>query len=82
MRKMRQFCTAAFLAMVLTISAFAGEIQLPSVTNPPPQQSTSAGDIQMPSASAAGQTETPLVSDIGSLTETALTLMVNVLSVF
>lgn len=84
MRKIRQLCAAASLAMVLTTSAFAGDIQLPSVTTPPPPppQATSTGEMQTPSASVAGETDTPLTSDAGLVTEMALSLLAGALSVF
>jgi hypothetical protein len=84
MRKIRQLCAAAFLTIALTISALAGDIQLPGVTNPPPdkQQTSATGDMQTPSASAAGQMETPLVPDTESVAEIALTLLVDALSIF
>lgn len=80
MRKICQLGAAAFLAMVITTSAFAGEIQLPSVTAPPPQPIT--GEMQTPSASVAGQMDMPLASDADTLRELALTLLAGALSVF
>jgi hypothetical protein len=82
MRKIRCLCTAAFLAIVFTTSAFAGDIQTPGVTSPPSQTTSATGDIQLPGASASGQMGTPLTSDADSVAEIALALMVNVLSVF
>ncbi len=82
MRKIRQLCAAAFLVVVLTTAAFAGDIQLPSVTSPPPdqQQPSATGDIQNPSASVAGQMDIPFVSD--PVAQAALAMTLNALSVF
>jgi hypothetical protein len=77
MKKFQQLCAAVVLTLVLALSAFAGEMGCPGITSAPSDQQTSAtGDIQLPSSSATGQVDIPLVA------ETALTLMVNVLSVF
>ncbi|HEY0319787.1 MAG TPA: hypothetical protein VGC66_02330 [Pyrinomonadaceae bacterium] len=82
MRKIRQLCAAAFLAMVLTTSAFAGDIQLPGITAPPPPSQTITGEIQLPSASVAGQMDMLLASDADTLREIALSLLAGALSAF
>ncbi|HKS29220.1 MAG TPA: hypothetical protein VJS44_15435 [Pyrinomonadaceae bacterium] len=92
MKSVRRLCGAFILTLALNFSAFAGDVQFPGVTSPPPDQQTSApGDIQLPSATgeiqtpgatSAGQMDTPLTSDAGTVAEWALTLMANVLSVF
>lgn len=82
MRTIRQLCVAICLTLILTLSAFAGEMQNPSVTSPPPDQpqTSATGDIQNPSASVEGQVDTPPLSD--SVSAAAFALMVNALSVF
>lgn len=83
MRTFRQLCAVTVLTLILSLSAFAGEMQTPSVTAPPPSsQTSSTGEMQTPSASVAGETETPLAADADSMTAMALFLMVGTLSVF
>jgi hypothetical protein len=78
MKKFHQLCAVVVLTLTLALPAFAGEMGCPGVTSPPPdqQQNSATGEIQLLSASVTGQMDIPLVA------ETALTLMVNVLSVF
>ncbi|MBD0370721.1 MAG: hypothetical protein ICV60_07810 [Pyrinomonadaceae bacterium] len=84
MKKLQRFWAAATLILVLSFPTFAGDILCPGVTNPPPdqQQTSATGEMQNPSVTVAGPMDTPLTSDAGSVAEIALTLMVNVLSVF
>lgn len=84
MKIVRQICAASILTLALSFSAFAGDIQFPSVTNKPPdqQQTSVTGEMQTPGATVAGQMDTPSASDAGSVAEIALTLMLNVFSVF
>lgn len=75
MRNLRQLCATSFLTMIITTSAFAGDMQTPGITAPPPDQ-------QPPVAAVAGQTDTTLISDAGQAAGIALTLLANALSVF
>lgn len=76
MKKLQRFWGAAALTLVLSFPALAGDILCPGITSAPSQGATLTGEMQTPSASVAGQMDIPLVA------ETALTLMVNVLSAF
>jgi type 1 fimbria pilin len=60
--KIRNLLTATILSLTLTISAFAGEMQLPGYTTPPPcttdinsdcTQNQTAGEMQLPGITAA-----------------------------
>jgi hypothetical protein len=82
MRKARQLCVASLLTLILTFPALAGEIQLPGVASPPPQQPSVTGEMACPGASVAGQMDTGLASDADSVAEIALNFLVNALSVF
>jgi hypothetical protein len=82
MKKLQRFWAAAALTLVLSFPAFAGDILCPGITSAPPQQTSVTGDIQMPGASVAGQMDTGLASDAGSVAEIALNFLVSALSVF
>jgi hypothetical protein len=83
MKNLRQLCAATFLMLVITASVLAGDMQTTGITTTPPAQQTSTtGDIQAPSTSATAQMETPSILDAYPATEIAMTLMLNVISVF
>jgi hypothetical protein len=73
MTNFRQFCAAVTLMLVLTFSAFAGDIQLPG------QTVTFAGDTQTPGVTAAGEILTPGAT-ADPLTEMALGFLLNLSS--
>lgn len=75
MRNVRQLCAATFLTLIVTISAFAGEMQTTGITNQPTDQQT-------PGTSVTGQISTPLIPDADQAAQIALTLIANALSVF
>ena len=75
MRNLRQLCAASFLTMIVTISAFAGDMQTTTITAQPSDPQTSGPAV-------TGQMTTPLVSDASQSVEIALTLIANALSVF
>lgn len=81
MKRIRQFCAAMALTLALTLSAFAGEMQTPSVTTPPPPASAT-GDIPFPGITAAGDMAGPGLTAVDPLTEIALAFMTGALSVF
>lgn len=58
MKTMKAICTAAILALALTVPAYAGEISTPGVTC---ESETCPGDIHTPCAeeSIAGDISTP-----------------------
>jgi hypothetical protein len=43
MKNRKPFCAAAILSLALTIPAFAGDIQTPTVTAPPPPPAKAEG---------------------------------------
>jgi hypothetical protein len=83
MKRFQQLCAVVVLALTLASPAFAGEMGCPGVTSPPPDQhqTSATGDIQAPGALVA-ETDTPLTSDAGLVTEMALSLLAGALSVF
>ena len=49
MRKLEQLCTATVLTLALSFTAFAGIMDTPAATSPPPTQQTSVpGSIDTP----------------------------------
>jgi hypothetical protein len=77
MKQLRQLCAAGALTLALALSAFAGDIDTPGITAPPPPPSQSVtGEIQTPGVTSS--------SDIAadSVLEIALDLMQGVLSLF
>jgi hypothetical protein len=80
MRTIRHLCAATLLVVALTFTAYAGEIQTPSIT-PTPQQVTT-GNIELPCESAAAQTDTSLESQVDTVGEMALTLLASMMSIF
>jgi hypothetical protein len=76
MREIRQLCAAALLTLALAFSAFAGDIQVPSVVEPPDPLNVESTPC------VSGQMETSLISDTDLLADSTLAFMVNMLSVF
>ena len=53
MKTLQNLCAAVVLTFVLAIPAFAGEIDLPGASSPPPPNPvTTQGEIQIPGATA------------------------------
>ena len=83
MKKLKHLCAATVLALTLTLSAFAGEMSSPGIKSSSSQQeSSAAGDIGMPGATAAGEILTPGLSGLDPVTEAALGLLDSLLSLF
>jgi ABC-type amino acid transport system permease subunit len=82
MKKLKHLCAATVLTLTLTLSAFAGEMSSPGITSSSPQESSAAGDIGMPGATAAGEILTPGLSGLDPVTEAALGLLGSLLSLF
>lgn len=83
MKNLQRFCATTFLALAVTLSAFAGEIPTPGATNPMPQQESSVtGEILMPGATATGDMSTPGLTALDPVTEAALSLLQGLLSLF
>ena len=51
MRYLRLFCATAALVCALAFSAYAGNIECPAITQPPPQETTD-GNIECPAIQA------------------------------
>ena len=82
MKALRQLCVASVFILALTMPAFAGEIETPKTSTPPPAPSAAtAGDIE---TTFTGQIETPSgeATATDSATEIALNLLQSVLALF
>ena len=83
MKTLRQLCVAVVFTLALSISTFAGEIDITKTSPPPsqPQTATVNGDMQ---TGLTGQEETGSgeVSATDSATETVLNLLQSVLALF
>ena len=79
MKKFRQFCACFVLTLIVALSAFAGEIPFPGDTNPPPPPSmlsdTSTSD-------ATSNTSTSAAVTLDPVTETTISLLQSVNSIF
>ena len=83
MKNLRQFFIAVVLTFALALSAFAGDMSCPGVTNPPPpQQSSVTGDMPGPGATATGDMSTPGMTAFGPMTEFTLSLLQSVMFFF
>jgi len=78
MKKFRQFFACFVLTLVFTLSAFAGDIPFPGVTDPPP--STVLSDTSTSDATSNSSTYDAVVLD--PLTETTISLLQSVNSLF
>lgn len=81
MKTLRQLCVALAFTLVLTIPAFAGEIETGIAPPPPAQTVTANGEISTP---VAGQEEagSGKATAADSVTESVLNLLQSVLSLF
>ena len=75
MKNLRQLCAVLVLTLMLTLSAFAGQIEIGYVP-PPPQQSTAQGEATM---SNTGEISTGVMD---TTTEITLNLLQSVLALF
>jgi hypothetical protein len=83
MKKLQQFCPVVVLTLVLTFSAFGGDISIPGATSPtPPPPSSVAGDMGTPGATATGEIQFPGVVKLDPVTEAALSLLQSILFLF
>ena len=83
MKRFQRSCAAVVLTLTLTLSAFAGDMPCPGVTNQPStQQSSVAGDIGAPGATATGEIPGPGMAALDPVTEAALSLLQSLLSLF
>ena len=73
MKPLRQFCAAVAFTLVLSFSAFAGDIQAPGVVSqpPPPPQSVVTGDMA-----------DPCIVVLDPLTEITLSMLESILYIF
>ncbi len=82
MKKFHQFCAVVFLAAALSLSTFAGDIQAPGMTSPPPPQPSVVSETETPGAPDAGEIGCPGVTTLDPVTEAALSLLQSILSLF
>lgn len=72
MKTLKSICAAAIVSLALAIPTFAGDIQTPTVVNPPPPATILgdvstpgvAGDMGNPGAKSPGEIGTPGLVDI------------------
>lgn len=81
MNRLRRFSVATILTLVLALPVFAGEIECGVVSPPPPQQVATTGDIHCGFilTSETSGTET---ASIDPVTETVLSVLQGLLSLF
>ena len=82
MNKLQKFCAAVILTAIFTLSAFAGDIPMPGVTDPPPQRDLATGEISFPGASAEGDILSSDIAVLDPITELMLSLLQNPLPLF
>ena len=81
MKTLRQLCVASVLTLTFSLSAFAGEIQTTVTSSPPPQTMTANGEIQT-TVTGQAETDSSEATAADSVAETAMNLLVTVLSIF
>lgn len=81
MKKLRQFCAAVILTVVLALSAFAGDMGFPGATNqvPPPPPETVATDT---GDTTSGDEPSDPSATLDPVLEAALSLLQSILSLF
>ena len=79
MNRLRQFCAATVLTLMLVLTVFAGDMATGHV--PPPQESAVSGDM---ATGSTDPTQTPITADpyIDPVTRHALSLLQSLLSLF
>ncbi|HUQ31240.1 MAG TPA: hypothetical protein VM095_03930 [Pyrinomonadaceae bacterium] len=82
MNKLQKFCAAVILTAIFTLSAFAGDIPMPGVTNTPLQRGLATGEISFPGASAEGDILSADIPILDPLTEIMLNLLESRFSIF
>jgi hypothetical protein len=82
MKKVQQFCAVVFLAVALSLSTFAGDIQAPGGISLPPPQPSIISEIETPDEPVAGEIECPGIATLDPVTEAALSLLQSILSLF
>jgi hypothetical protein len=82
MKKVQQFCAVVVLAAALSLSTFAGDIQAPGMTSPPPPQPSLVSEIGTPGAPVADEIGCPDIVTLDPVTEAALSLLQSLLSLF
>jgi len=84
MKNLRQPCVAFVLIFVLTLPAFAGQMDTPFAPPPPPApaSATTEGEISTTVAGDINTTKSGEATAAGSMTEMALNLLQSVLSLF
>lgn len=84
MKKLRQPCVAFVLIFVLTLPAFAGQMDTGFAPPPPraPASATTEGEISTTVAGNMSATKSEEATAADSVTEIALSLLQSVLSLF
>jgi hypothetical protein len=79
-RKLKQLCIAAVLTSALSLTAFAGNMDTPTLASPPPlpDQSSVTGDIYL-SGIAASETTNNDTTTIDSVRELTLYLLESIM---
>lgn len=81
MKRLRHFCAVSILTFMLTLSAFAGDIEC-GVVSPPPKQTTSVmGNIGC-GVTALNETSSAETASVDPLTEITLNILQSLLSLF
>jgi hypothetical protein len=80
MKTLRRICTAFSLTLVLTLSAFAGDISTGIIATPPPPDSQALATGEM-STTVTGEISTS-VTAMDPVTEVALNLLQNLPPLF
>jgi hypothetical protein len=78
MKQLKQLCAVTLLVLTLGISTYAGQIDTPGYTGPPPPPAPESCDIGEPTVA----TPAPGTIDSVDFEEFALKLLVDVMSVF
>jgi hypothetical protein len=83
MKNFRQFCAATVFTLVLTFSAFAGDINAPGViTQPPPPPPSATSKTGRPGVVCTGDMGCSGATALNPLTEIMLEMLKSMLSFF
>jgi hypothetical protein len=81
MKNLRRFCAAIVFTLVLTFSAFAGDINVPGATTQPSQPSAT-GEMGRSGVVFTGDMACPDAATLDPLTEITLKMLESMLSYF
>lgn len=80
MKTLRRLCVASMLTFTLSLSIFAGQMSTTVVQPPPPANAEAAGDMSTTATASDNAPENGEASVLDSVSEAALSLLQNVLS--